>query len=62
VEGAALSIKANSPHAANAALAALTEAGIALDGFSMAAPSLDEVFFALTGHGAERAPTTGETK
>ena len=60
VEGAALSIKANSPHEANAALTALTATGIELDGFSMAAPSLDEVFFALTGHGAESAPTAGE--
>jgi hypothetical protein len=25
----------------------------------MAAPSLDEVFFALTGHGAESASATG---
>ena len=58
-EGAVLSIKANSPHAANAALAALTAAGISIEGFSMAAPSLDEVFFALTGHGAENASATG---
>ena len=60
VEGAALSIKANSPEQANAALATLTAAGIALDGFSMAAPSLDEVFFALTGHAAERTSKPGE--
>jgi len=52
-EGAVLSIKANTPHDANAALAVLTAAGIGLDGFSMATPSLDEVFFALTGHGAD---------
>jgi ABC-2 type transport system ATP-binding protein len=60
VEGAVLSIKTSSPQEANAALAALVAAGIALDGFSMAAPTLDEVFFALTGHGAAPAPTTGE--
>ena len=59
-EGAVLSIKANAPHAANAALAALTAAGISIEGFSMAAPSLDEVFFALTGHGAASAPSAGE--
>jgi ABC-2 type transport system ATP-binding protein len=59
VEGAALSIKANTPHEANAALAALAAAGISVDGFSMAAPSLDEVFFALTGHGTESATPTG---
>jgi len=58
-EGAVLSIKANSPHTANAALAALTAAGISIEGFSMATPSLDEVFFALTGHGAESASATG---
>jgi len=60
VEGAALSIKAGSPQEANAALAALVASGIPLDGFSMAAPTLDEVFFALTGHGAAPAPATGE--
>ena len=61
-EGAVLSIKANSPHEANAALTALAAAGISIEGFSMAAPSLDEVFFALTGHGAENAPAAGESK
>jgi ABC-2 type transport system ATP-binding protein len=35
------------------ALGALTGAGIAIAEFSMGQPSLDEVFFALTGHGAE---------
>jgi ABC-2 type transport system ATP-binding protein len=59
-EGASLSIKTNSPEQANTALAALTAAGIPIDGFSMAAPSLDEVFFALTGHAAENAPQSGE--
>ncbi len=57
VEGAALWIKANSPHEANAALATLAAAGIPIEGFSMAAPSLDEVFFALTGHAAENVST-----
>ncbi|HWR77844.1 MAG TPA: ATP-binding cassette domain-containing protein [Thiobacillus sp.] len=61
-EGAVLSIKANSPHEANAALMALAAAGISIEGFSMAAPSLDEVFFALTGHGAESASATGAPK
>jgi ABC-2 type transport system ATP-binding protein len=61
VEGAALSIKANSPHEANAAIAALAAAGIGLEGFSMAAPSLDEVFFALTGHGAASAHAAGKS-
>ncbi len=59
-ESATLSIQTNSPRQANVALAALTAAGIPVDGFSMAAPSLDEVFFALTGRGVENAPCSGE--
>ena len=62
VEGVTLSIKTNSPEQANKALAALTAAGIGIDSFSMAAPSLDEVFFALTGHTAENAAQTGAGK
>jgi ABC-2 type transport system ATP-binding protein len=54
-EGAVLSLKAQSPEQASAAIAALAAAGIAVEGFSMAAPSLDEVFFALTGHGTDRS-------
>jgi ABC-2 type transport system ATP-binding protein len=48
-------VKAGSPEAANEAVAALLSAGIALSDFSMASPSLDEVFFALTGR-SEPAP------
>jgi ABC-2 type transport system ATP-binding protein len=48
-EGATLSIIAKSPEAANAALATLIAEGIALADFSMGQPTLDEVFFALTG-------------
>ena len=54
-EGARLSVMAGSPQAANEALAALIAAGIELADFSMASPSLDEVFFALTG-GGDTAP------
>jgi len=50
-EGARLSVMAGSPQAANEALSALIAAGIELSDFSMASPSLDEVFFALTGGG-----------
>ena len=50
-EGGVLSIKADSAEAASAAVQALAAAGIAIEGFSMAAPSLDEVFFALTAKG-----------
>jgi ABC-2 type transport system ATP-binding protein len=40
-------------------LDALNAAGIAVDGFSMGTPSLDEVFLALTGRPAEEAPDRG---
>lgn len=52
-EGAQLSIIAATPNEGNAALAALVAAGIELSDFSMGQPSLEEVFFALTG---EREP------
>ncbi|HEU4779045.1 MAG TPA: ATP-binding cassette domain-containing protein, partial [Steroidobacteraceae bacterium] len=51
VEGATLAIVARTPHDANAALGALIDSGIELADFSMGSPSLDEVFFALTGKG-----------
>jgi ABC-2 type transport system ATP-binding protein len=55
VEGAELSVMAGSPQRANEALAALIAAGIELADFSMGSPSLDEVFFALTGGPAQPA-------
>lgn len=61
VEGAELSITAATPRAANEALAALIAADIELASFSMGSPSLDEVFFALTGgSGAVQTQRTGE--
>ena len=54
VEGARLSIVARTSREANEALGALIAAGIELADFSMGSPSLDEVFFALTG-AADRA-------
>jgi ABC-2 type transport system ATP-binding protein len=51
-EGARLSIVARSPAEANEALAALIADGIELGDFALGNPSLDEVFFALTGHAA----------
>jgi ABC-2 type transport system ATP-binding protein len=48
-EGARLSVPAKTSREANDALALLLAAGIELDDFSMGSPSLDEVFFALTG-------------
>jgi ABC-2 type transport system ATP-binding protein len=58
-EGAELSVLAGSATSANAALAALIEAGFDLTDFRMGAPSLDEVFFALTG--GPDAATDGNT-
>ena len=52
-EGAQLSVMAGSPRDANEALSALMAAGIEISDFSMGSPSLDEVFFALTGEPAE---------
>jgi len=49
VEGAELSIMAGTASVANEAVAELIAAGIELSDFSMGQPSLDEVFFALTG-------------
>jgi ABC-2 type transport system ATP-binding protein len=51
VEGATLAVVARTPRDANAALGALIDAGIELADFSMGSPSLDEVFFSLTGGG-----------
>jgi ABC-2 type transport system ATP-binding protein len=48
-EGARLSAMAGTPQLANEALSALIAAGIELADFSMGSPSLEEVFFALTG-------------
>ncbi|EIM76827.1 daunorubicin resistance ABC transporter ATPase subunit [Nitratireductor aquibiodomus RA22] len=58
-EGTQLSVVAGSTRAANEALAALISAGIELSDFSMGSPSLDEVFFALTGQPMEEE-TGGE--
>jgi ABC-2 type transport system ATP-binding protein len=54
-EGGELSAPIGSPPRALAALQALLAAGIELADFSMGSPSLDEVFFALTGDKREPA-------
>ena len=59
-EGAALSLMVDTPQNANRALAALIDAKIELADFSMGAPSLDEVFFALTGQITETQPSAGD--
>ncbi len=51
---------AGTAKAANEALAALIAAGIELADFSMGSPSLEEVFFALTGGG--RASRTEDSR
>ncbi|GGL66529.1 daunorubicin resistance protein DrrA family ABC transporter ATP-binding protein [Wenxinia marina] len=57
-EDSRLTVRAGSAAEANAALAALIAAGIEPSDFSMGAPSLEEVFFALTGGpGAGREAT-----
>lgn len=50
VEGASLSIAAPSAKDANEAVGALIENGLEPADFSLGSPSLDEVFFALTGN------------
>jgi len=52
-EGAELSVVGGTAKEANEALAELIAGGIELSDFSMGQPSLDEVFFALTGQPAE---------
>jgi ABC-2 type transport system ATP-binding protein len=54
VEGGTLAVIAKTPRDANAALAALIDADIELTDFSMGSPSLDEVFFSLTGKGPDK--------
>jgi ABC-2 type transport system ATP-binding protein len=53
-EDARLSIVARSPVDANEALAGLIANGIEIGDFALGNPSLDEVFFALTGHAASK--------
>jgi ABC-2 type transport system ATP-binding protein len=62
-DGRSLTAQVSDPDRAAAALAALTAAGISMSDFSLGQPSLDEVFFALTGRTAEatsnaEAPTS----
>ncbi len=56
-EGAELSVMAGTARAANEAIAELAAAGIELSDFSMGQPSLEEVFFALTGKPREGSDT-----
>lgn len=55
----ALTVRIDDTARAAATLGALSAAGVRVASFSLGQPSLDEVFFALTGHGASEAPTDG---
>jgi ABC-2 type transport system ATP-binding protein len=55
-----LTIKVADAGLAARLLAALTSANIAVGGFSLGAPSLDDVFFALTGRAAEDKAAAGQ--
>ncbi len=59
-ERRAITAQLPDPGRAASALAALASAGIGVSDFSLGQPSLDEVFFALTGHGATEADTSAE--
>jgi ABC-2 type transport system ATP-binding protein len=54
-EPTTFAVKVEGPAQATALLAALAEGGITLGDFALGAPSLDDVFFAITGHPAEDA-------
>jgi ABC-2 type transport system ATP-binding protein len=58
-EPARLSVKVTGPGAAADVLAALARGSIEVGEFTMGAPSLDDVFFALTGHPAEDGAGAG---
>ena len=56
-------MKVSDPRVAADVLAALTRANIQFNNFSLGTPSLDDVFFALTGRPAEETsdPDSNET-
>jgi ABC-2 type transport system ATP-binding protein len=61
-EGVQLSVMAGTPEAASRAIAALIADKIELADFSMGSPSLEEVFFALTGGGGRLAKPEGDDR
>jgi len=58
---AAVTVRLSNPAQASAVLTALAEASVDLPEFSVGNPSLDEVFFALTGRPAEAEPQEATT-
>ncbi|MFZ5677869.1 MAG: ATP-binding cassette domain-containing protein [Pseudomonadota bacterium] len=61
-EGTQLSVMAGTPEAASQAIASLIANRIELADFSMGSPSLEEVFFALTGSGGRLAKPEGNDR
>jgi len=61
-EGTQLSVMAGTTEAASQAIAALIADKIELEDFSMGSPSLEEVFFALTGGSSRLARPEGDEK
>ena len=59
-EGSVLSARADSTEQANKAITQLMSSGIELDSFAMESASLEEVFFALTGHGLTNGDTNDQ--
>ncbi|MGE0551694.1 MAG: ATP-binding cassette domain-containing protein [Kofleriaceae bacterium] len=59
-EPGAISVKLSEASAAADVLGALSRAGITLTDFSLGAPSLDDVFFALTGRAADQESKPGD--
>jgi ABC-2 type transport system ATP-binding protein len=59
---AAFSIKVADAQVAAELLGALSRAGVQVTDFSIGSPSLDDVFFALTGHPAQAAQDGGDEK
>jgi len=55
-EASSLSVQIADTARAARAMADLSDSGVGVGGFSLGQPSLDEVFFALTGHAAEETP------
>ena len=60
-EGGQLGVMAGTAHTAATAVAALIAEGIEVADFSMGSPSLDEVFFSLTGREHAEEPAQGQT-
>ena len=61
-EASSLSLQVSDTGRAARTLADLSDAGVGVAGFTLGQPSLDEVFFALTGHAAEETKPEDDGK